>query len=160
MLPDYLLGHSIGELAAAHVAGVLSLPDATSLVAQRARLMQSMPGDGAMVSVMAPEDVVLPFLADRGDTVAVAALNSTTATVIAGDEEAVLDVAGRLAADGFKTKRLRVGRTLHFPHMDGMLKEFREVTAGIEFHPPRIAIVSVAGALADADQLCSPDYWV
>ncbi|WP_189895064.1 type I polyketide synthase, partial [Streptomyces canarius] len=161
VLPDYLLGHSIGELAAAHVAGVLSLPDAARLVAQRARLMQSMPGDGAMVSVMAPEDVVLPFLADRGDTVAVAALNSTTATVIAGDEEAVLDVAGRLAADGFKTKRLRVSHAFHSPHMDGMLKEFREVTAGIEFHPPRIPIVSnVTGALADADQLCSPDYWV
>ncbi|MFD4509060.1 type I polyketide synthase [Streptomyces sp. NPDC058457] len=159
--PDHLIGHSVGELAAAHVAGVLSLPDAALLVAERARLMQAMRGDGAMVSVMAPEEAVLPYLAECGDRVTVAAVNSTVATVVAGDEDAVLEVAARLAADGRKTKRLRVSHAFHSPHMDGMLEEFRQVAARLEFHPPRIPVVSnVTGALAGADELCTPDYWV
>ncbi len=159
--PDHLIGHSVGELAAAHVAGVLSLPDAALLVAERARLMQAMRADGAMVSVTAPEETVLPYLAEYGGRVTVAAVNSTVATVIAGDEDAVLDVAARLAADGRKTKRLRVSHAFHSPHMDGMLEEFRRVAARLEFHPPRVPVVSnVTGALAGADELCTPDYWV
>ncbi|UED87989.1 type I polyketide synthase [Streptomyces profundus] len=158
--PDYLIGHSVGELAAAHVAGVLSLPDAALLVAERARLMQAMPA-GAMVSVRAPEEVVLPYLGEHGDLVTVAAVNSTVATVLAGDEDAVLDVAARLAADGRESKRLRVGHAFHSPHMDGMLEEFRRVAARVEFHPPRVPVVSnVTGALAGADELSTPDYWV
>src|SRR5690606_18141117 len=122
--PDLLIGHSVGELAAAHVAGVLSLPDAALLVAERARLMQAMRADGAMVSVMAPEETVLPYLAEYGDRATVAAVNSTLATVVAGDEDAVLGLADRLAADGRKTKRLRVSHAFHSPHMDAMLEEF------------------------------------
>ncbi|AZM63655.1 polyketide synthase [Streptomyces sp. WAC 01420] len=161
LCPDLLLGHSVGELAAAHVAGVLSLPDAALLVAERARLMQAMRADGAMVSVMAPEETVLPYLAEYGDRVTVAAVNSTVATVVAGDEDAVLGLADRLAADGRKTRRLRVSHAFHSPHMDAMLEEFGQVAARLEYHPPRIPVVSnVTGEIAGADELCTPDYWV
>ncbi|KIF73257.1 polyketide synthase, partial [Streptomyces sp. 150FB] len=159
--PDVLIGHSVGELAAAHVSGVLSLPDAARLVAARARLMQAMPENGAMVSLTVSEKEVLPLIAGREHEVTVAAVNGPAATVIAGDESAVLEIADRIAAAGHKTKRLRVSHAFHSPHMDGMLEEFRAVAAGLEFHPPRIPVVSnVTGEPAGADDLCSADYWV
>ncbi|MEK8168985.1 acyltransferase domain-containing protein [Streptomyces sp. M19] len=154
--PDYLIGHSIGELTAAHLAGVLSLPDAARLVAARARLMQAMPEDGAMVSLLVPEEDVLPLLAGRESEVTVAAVNGVAATVIAGDEHAVREVAEHFAAAGHKTRGLRVSHAFHSPHMDGMLDAFHEVAAQLEFHPPRIPVVSnVTGRLATAEELCS-----
>ncbi|MEU1488454.1 type I polyketide synthase [Streptomyces sp. NPDC005752] len=156
--PDYLLGHSIGELSAAHVAGVLSLEDAAKLVAARGRLMQDLPTGGAMVSLQATEDEVLPLLTDG---VSIAALNGPSATVISGDEDAVLAIAGHFEAQDRKTKRLRVSHAFHSPRMDAMLDEFRTVAEGLTFHPPGIAIVSnVTGRTAGPEELCDPEYWV
>ncbi|MEU1488572.1 type I polyketide synthase [Streptomyces sp. NPDC005752] len=156
--PDYLLGHSIGELSAAHVAGVLSLEDAAKLVAARGRLMQDLPAGGAMVSLQASEDEVLPLLTDGLD---IAALNGPSATVISGDEDPVLAIAAHFEAEGRKTKRLRVSHAFHSPRMDAMLDEFRTVAEGLTFHPPGIAIVSnVTGRVVSDEEICSADYWV
>ncbi|WP_374939649.1 type I polyketide synthase, partial [Streptomyces sp. UH6] len=151
--PDFLLGHSIGELAAAHVAGVWSLEDAAALVAARGRLMQALPEGGAMVAVQATEDDVLPLLTDR---VSIAALNGPTSVVISGDEDEVLAIAGRFA----KSKRLRVSHAFHSPRMEPMLEEFRQVVQAATFHAPRIPIVSNLTGETAGEELLTADYWV
>ncbi|PRY34880.1 type I polyketide synthase [Umezawaea tangerina] len=158
--PDHLIGHSVGELAAAHVAGVLSLPDACALVAGRARLMQSVPAGGAMVAVAAGADEVLASLPASG-RVSVAAVNGPAATVISGDADGTAEVAAHWRRLGVKTKRLRVSHAFHSHHMDPVLAEFRDIAAGLSYGEPSVPVMSnLTGGQATAEQLRSPDYWV
>ncbi len=143
--PDHLVGHSIGEIAAAHVADVLSLEDACLLVTARAALMQALPAGGAMVSVIASEEEVRAHLTDG---VSIAAVNGPRSVVIAGVEEEVLAVAER-----WKGKRLKVSHAFHSPLMEPMLDDFREAIAEIQFNAPSVAI-SASG------DVTTVDYWV
>ncbi|MDH6229305.1 acyl transferase domain-containing protein/acyl carrier protein [Streptomyces sp. MJP52] len=150
---DYLLGHSIGELAAAHVAGVWSLEDAAALVAARGRLMQALPEGGAMVAVQATEDEILPLLTDG---VSIAALNGPNSVVVSGDEGEVLAIAERFG----KSKRLRVSHAFHSPRMEPMLDEFRQILQTATFHTPRIPVVSNLTGTVAGEELLTVDYWV
>ncbi|WP_433683229.1 SDR family NAD(P)-dependent oxidoreductase [Nocardia sp. CA-119907] len=159
--PDYLVGHSIGEIAAAFVAGVWSLSDACALVAARGRLMQALPEGGTMVSVTADEDEVAALIGDRADRVGIAAVNGPRSLVLSGDDDAVGEIAAILTERGRKTKRLVVSHAFHSPRMEPMLADFEKVCAGLTYHKATIPIIStVTGEPASDDELRSPAYWV
>ncbi|MER5936571.1 type I polyketide synthase [Streptomyces sp. NPDC001928] len=151
VVPKYVAGHSVGEITAAHVAGVLSLRDACVLVSARARLMEALPEGGAMVAVEAAEDEVLPCL---GDDVALAAVNGPRAVVLSGAEAGVERV---LAALGERRRtRLSVSHAFHSPLMDPMLDDFRAALAGLTFGEPTLRLVS---SLSGGDGR-SVEHWV
>ncbi|MEU9993691.1 SDR family NAD(P)-dependent oxidoreductase [Streptomyces sp. NPDC048045] len=157
LAPDAVLGHSIGEFAAAHVAGILTLPDACTLVAARGRLMQALAPGGAMMAVQASRGEVGALLEGRGHEVSIAAVNGPAALVISGDLEAVEEVAAQFAAAGRKTRRLVVSHAFHSHRMDGMLDAFAAVTADIAYAQPHLTMVStVTGRPVDI----TADYWV
>ncbi|UED87862.1 type I polyketide synthase [Streptomyces profundus] len=145
--PGVLVGHSIGEFAAAHVAGVFDLADAARFVAARGRLMQALPSGGAMVAIEAAEVEVAPHL--DGERVSLAAVNGPVSVVISGAEDAVDALVARF--EGRRTRRLKVSHAFHSPLMEPMLDDFREVAESVAYHPPSIRL---------AKEMSSADYWV
>nr|WP_312889501.1 type I polyketide synthase [Nocardiopsis aegyptia] len=158
--PDFLLGHSVGEVVAAHVSGVLDLPNAVALVVARGRLMQAARGGGAMVALQAGEAEVVASLEGRGASVSVAGVNGPESVVVSGDADAVGEVGELWRGRGRRVKRLVVSHAFHSAHMDGVLSEFRTIVAGLEFGTASIPVVSnVTGVAATEAQLRSADYW-
>nr|WP_067781357.1 type I polyketide synthase [Nocardia amikacinitolerans] len=154
---DVVAGHSIGEVAAAHVADVLSLADACVLVAARGRLMQALPSGGAMVAVGASEADVRPLLTGA---VSIAAVNGPSSVVLSGVEADVVALAEACAEHGWRTHRLRVSHAFHSASMDPMLAEFATAIAGVTFARPRIPLVSTVTGARVADEMSDPSYWV
>ncbi|MEW1634665.1 type I polyketide synthase [Streptomyces sp. NPDC093801] len=155
--PDAVIGHSVGEITAAHAAGALTLPDAARLVAARGRLMQALPPGGAMVAVAVGEEEAAELL---GDGVELAAVNGPASVVLSGEEAAVLAAAAVMRERGHKTKRLAVSHAFHSARMEPMLAEFAAELAGVAWQEPAVPVVSnVTGRLAGPGELTDPQYW-
>jgi acyl transferase domain-containing protein/thioesterase domain-containing protein len=154
--PDYLLGHSAGELAAAHVAGVLSLADAVKLTAHRGQLLQDVPG-GAMVAVAASAAEVGPLLGDR---VSIAAVNGPASVVLSGDRDAVLALADHFAERGRTTEELTTRYAGHSARVDEILDELGEVAEELSYDPPRLPMVSTVTGAPLTDEPLTAAYWV
>ena len=158
--PAFVLGHSIGEIVAAQVAGVWSLPDACALVAARGRLMQSGPAGGAMIAV-ATDAATAAELVREYDDVSIAAVNGPASVVLSGASASIDALAGQLTAEDVRTTRLLVSHAFHSAHMDAVLAEFDQVCRGLTYHPPTVPVISaLTGKVAEVTELCSPDYWV
>ncbi|MGW0531830.1 SDR family oxidoreductase [Streptomyces sp. NPDC003032] len=158
--PNVLIGHSIGEAAAAAVAGLFSLPDAVTLVAARARLMQAVRSEGGMAAVAAPAEDVLPLLEPHAD-LALAAANAPDQCVISGGAQALAQVTEQLLAQGLRVDQLAVSHAFHSPLMAEVYDDFRAALSDITFHEPVISLISnVTGRLARFAEIGTPDYWV
>ena len=157
--PDVVMGHSVGEYVAACFAGVFNLEDGLKLIAERGRLMQALPQDGDMVSVMADEARILAALEPFTREVSIAALNGPRSVVISGKRQAIQEVTKALEAEGVKTKKLSVSHAFHSPLMEPMLEAFKKVASEVKFSSPTINLISnIAGELA-TKEVETAEYW-
>ncbi|MFC8455285.1 acyltransferase domain-containing protein, partial [Kitasatospora sp. NPDC057223] len=161
--PTAVLGHSIGAYAAAHTAGILTLTDATTLVATRANLMQQAPTNGTMTAIQAtPQEAQTAIEAIDGHQhlVSIAAINSATSIVISGDTTTVNTITNHFHNQGRRTKQLTVSHAFHSPHMDTVLDQFLTTASQITYHQPTIPFISdLTGQLATHQELTNPHYW-
>ncbi|AXE76403.1 type I polyketide synthase [Streptomyces atratus] len=159
--PGLVAGHSVGEVTAAHVAGVLSLADACTLVAVRGRLMDALPPGGAMAAVAVGADEVAAHLAGTGGAVEIAAVNGPASVVVSGDEAAVREAAAYFRERGRSVTPLRVGHAFHSARMEPVLAEFADVVRRLSFTAPKLPLISaVQGRAATDEELCTPEFWV
>ncbi len=161
LAPELLAGHSVGEISAAQIAGVLSLPDAARLICARGALMGALPSGGAMLAVQASEPEVAEAIEGLQAELSIAALNSPTSTVISGDGQAIEAQQSLWEERGRKTKRLQVSHAFHSPLIEPMMEAFAEVAASLSYAEPQVPIVSnLTGEVLSAGQATDPAYWV
>lgn len=158
--PRVVMGHSVGEYAAAYTAGVFSLEDGARLIAARGRLMQALPAGGKMCAIGAPAEMVEPLVAAYAGRVSVAAYNTPTQTVISGVGEVVDALMRQFAGQGVEVNPLDVSHAFHSPLMQPMLAEFAEVATSIRYRKPMMDVVSNLTGQPERERLCAPDYWI
>jgi acyl transferase domain-containing protein/acyl carrier protein len=160
VVPDAVMGHSVGEFAAACVAGVLSLEDALDLIAERGRLMQALPAGGVMATVFATEEQVVPLLAPYRDRVSIAAYNAPGQLSLSGAAEAVAQLTSALEAQGLVVRRLNVSHAFHSPLLEPMLGALEAKAAGLTLSPAKLPLISnVTGRPVGPGELSTPGYW-
>jgi acyl transferase domain-containing protein len=160
VVPDAVMGHSLGEYAAAIVSGVISLEDGVRLVAARGRLLESLPETGTMVAVFAPIQTVEKAISGLAKEISVAAVNGPQNIVISGRSNAIEQVVSRLEQDGIKTRRLAISQAAHSPLIDPVLAEFERVAAAVSYSEPQIDYIScLTGRLIQPDEITSAVYW-
>jgi len=140
--PHVMIGHSVGEYAAACVAGVLSLDDAAYLISVRSRLMQALPPGGAMLAVQASEETFATGLSAYPEKISVAAYNGASNIVLAGCGELIVEIHEYCKQRGIKAKLLTVSHAFHSPLMQPILDEFKKEAANINYSLPQIPIIS------------------
>ena len=159
--PDFVAGHSVGEIAAAHIAGILDLASATRLIAARAHLMQELTDPGAMLAVALSEEETQQLIGDHHETVSIAAVNGPDATVLAGPPDAINQLAADCAERGHRARKLNVSHAFHSAMMEPMLDRFAEQIADLPFSKPTIEFASaLTGTPPSTGQIGSPHYWV
>ncbi len=158
--PDVMLGHSVGEYAAACIAGVFSLEDGLRLIATRGRLMQALPRNGSMLAIRADADRVAEAIRAHAASVSLAAINGPNSVVIAGESQAVQAIGEQFKTQGIEVRALTVSHAFHSPLMEPMLAEFATVAASITYYPARIAIASNVTGQIITDDMGDAAYWV
>ncbi|WP_224360429.1 non-ribosomal peptide synthetase/type I polyketide synthase [Hyalangium versicolor] len=158
--PAFLLGHSVGEIAAACVASVFSLEDGLRLVVERARLMQALQRNGAMVAILAPVARVSAMLAEHGQGAVIAAINGPENVVVSGEREAVRAFVASVEAAGLITQPLRVAQASHSPLIEPMLDDLERVVNSLRIGAPHLPLVSnVTGGVLPAGHVLDSAYW-
>ena len=158
--PYAVMGHSLGELAAAVTAGVFSLEDGLRLAAARGRLMGALPPGGKMAAVFAPEALVREALAPHAGHVDISAVNGPENVVVSGAGEAVEALLARLEAAGVRCRRLNVSHAFHSPLIDPVLEAFGAEAARVRYAPPRLRLVSdVSGQVLRGGEAAQAAYW-
>jgi acyl transferase domain-containing protein len=160
VVPEAVMGHSVGEFAAACVAGILSMEDALELIAERGRLMQALPAGGVMATVFASEAQVAPLLEPHAARVSIAGFNAPGQVVLSGAAEAVERVISALEAQGIASRRLNVSHAFHSPLMEPMLEALEARAARMTRAPAKVPLVSnVTGRVATPGEVGAPGYW-
>lgn len=156
--PDGVLGHSVGEYVSACVAGVYSLEDGIKLIAERGRLMQSLPQKGAMAAIFAPIETVKSVISPYGDQVEIATINSSENIVISGDQEAINQIKADLESQSLEVRLLQVSHAFHSGMMQPILAEFKAIAAKISYKTPQLDWISTVTG-EEISQAVTDDYW-
>lgn len=157
--PDTVIGHSVGEYVAACVADVFNLKDGLKLIAKRGALMQSLPQNGAMLSITSRSDKVAETLQTFADDVSIAAINSPNSVVVSGAKDTIVEVQSHFENDGVKTSLLNVSHAFHSPLMDPILQEFETFADQIPMQAPTIDVISNVTGAPISEEITQAKYW-
>ncbi len=164
ILPDAVMGHSVGEYVAACIAGIFSLEDGLKLIAHRARLMQQLPAGGSMAAILAPEAHVRAVIATQqakgSVNLSIAAFNGPDNVVISGDHAAIQSICQVFEDQGIRTTLLPVSHAFHSPLMQPILSEFETIADQITYRRPRIPLISNVTGQRATEELTQPRYWI